>query len=243
MNTVNTTAPLNTLEAQPPAKKNTSEPQNSFSDTLDLTQAFQNFYEIHQRSQITGVATTEYNEAVKALGIDITDPFSGNKAIEMLKANGYDTDKPTNEAIARYGNTEQTHGNHAYMKGYGANEYLKVTAPETYEKLINGETEDSVDSTEENSAESFKTASAPLNDTEQREQSVDEKLKELSDTLVELIVTEKEQLQNITDNASFTDTLELLLTTSINNNIENQALQTKMQELLDELYSNKEEKE
>lgn len=105
------------------------------SDT-NLTQtpsmeALANFYEIHQRSQITGVPTNEYNNAVKALGIDISEPFFQNKAIELLNNYNFNTNFPTKEAVLKYGNTQQDHGNRAYMIGNG-----KFETGEMYSKAV-----------------------------------------------------------------------------------------------------------
>ncbi len=80
-------------------------------------QALKNFYEIHQRSQITGVPTREYNNAVKELGIDISQSDFHGKARELLEQYQYQTDFPSEDAVLKYGNTQQDHGNRAYMIG------------------------------------------------------------------------------------------------------------------------------
>lgn len=85
------------------------------SQKSDITfqKALENFYEIHQRSQITGVSTFEYNNALKDLGLQKDDAL---KAIHLLQSNGYTTGAPSIEAILKYGDTPQTTGNHSYMK-------------------------------------------------------------------------------------------------------------------------------
>lgn len=77
------------------------------------SQAILNFYEIHQRSQITGVPTAEYNAAVAALGLDVQkDPFA---AIKLLLDKGFEMGTPSLGAILKYGATPQVSGNQSYL--------------------------------------------------------------------------------------------------------------------------------
>jgi hypothetical protein len=75
--------------------------------------AIVNFYEVHQRSQITGVPTSEYKAAVAALGLDVDkEPFA---AIKLLQDNGFNTGAPSLEAILKYGAAPQVSGNQSYL--------------------------------------------------------------------------------------------------------------------------------
>ena len=77
--------------------------------------ALKAFYQVHQRSQITGVPTSEYNEAISALGLDKGQSFA---ATDMLNKAGFDTGMPSVAAILRYGNTSDTStGNLSFLKG------------------------------------------------------------------------------------------------------------------------------
>ena len=77
--------------------------------------ALKAFYQVHQRSQITGVPTSEYNEAIAALGLDKGQSFA---ATDMLNKAGFDTGMPSVAAILRYGNTNNTSvGNLSFLKG------------------------------------------------------------------------------------------------------------------------------
>ena len=77
--------------------------------------ALKAFYQVHQRSQITGVPTNEYNQAIAALGLDKGQSFA---ATDMLNKAGYNTGMPSVEAILRYGNTSDTGtGNLSFLKG------------------------------------------------------------------------------------------------------------------------------
>ena len=80
--------------------------------------ALKAFYQVHQRSQITGVPTSEYNQAIIALGLNKGQSFA---ATDMLNKAGFDTGMPSVAAILRYGNTSDTSvGNLSFLKG-GAN--------------------------------------------------------------------------------------------------------------------------
>jgi hypothetical protein len=77
--------------------------------------ALKAFYQVHQRSQITGVPTSEYNQAIAALGLDKGQSFA---ATDMLNKAGYDTGMPSVATILRYGNTSDTSkGNLNFLKG------------------------------------------------------------------------------------------------------------------------------
>jgi hypothetical protein len=72
-----------------------------------------NFYEIHQRSQITGVPIPEYNAAVAALGLDAeNDPYA---AIKLLQDKGFEMGAPSLGAILKYGSVPQVSGNQSYL--------------------------------------------------------------------------------------------------------------------------------
>ena len=87
----------------------------SKSDESPHEKAIKAFYEVHQRSQITGVPTNEYNRAIAALGLGEGQSFA---ATDMLNKAGYDTGMPSVEAILRYGNTSDTSiGNLSFLKG------------------------------------------------------------------------------------------------------------------------------
>jgi hypothetical protein len=77
--------------------------------------ALKAFYQVHRRSQITGVPTREYNQTIAALGLDKGQNFT---ATDMLHKAGYDTAMPSVAAILRYGNTSDTSvGNLSFLKG------------------------------------------------------------------------------------------------------------------------------
>ena len=77
--------------------------------------ALKAFYQVHQRSQITGVPTNEYNQAIAALGLDKGQSFA---ATDMLNKAGYNTGMPSVEAILRYGNpSDNSTGNLNFLKG------------------------------------------------------------------------------------------------------------------------------
>jgi hypothetical protein len=87
----------------------------SKSDDSPHEKAIKAFYEVHQRSQITGVPTNEYNQAIAALGLGEGQSFA---ATDMLNQAGYDTGMPSVGAILRYGNTSETSsGNLNFLKG------------------------------------------------------------------------------------------------------------------------------
>lgn len=83
---------------------------SSFKEALDA------FYEIHQCSQITGVPTTIYNKVLDSLSVASNQELDAFAAISLLDKNGYDTGRPTDEAIVKYGAIDQEHGNKSYMK-------------------------------------------------------------------------------------------------------------------------------
>ncbi|WP_443637492.1 hypothetical protein [Candidatus Njordibacter sp. Uisw_058] len=87
----------------------------SKSDESPHEKAIKAFYEVHQRSQITGVPTNEYNQVIAALGLGEGQSFA---ATDMLNKAGYHTGMPSVEAILRYGNTSDTvSGNLNFLKG------------------------------------------------------------------------------------------------------------------------------
>lgn len=90
--------------------------QVNSSSSISFAQALEEFYELHQRSQITGVSTSDYNNALESLGIDSKDSRAAFEGIELLQSNGYSTGKPTDEAILEYGSIDQDYGNKTYMK-------------------------------------------------------------------------------------------------------------------------------
>lgn len=76
-------------------------------------QAIENFYEVHQRSQITGVPTSEYKAALSALGLDADKELF--EAIKLLQEKGFETGSPSLEAILKYGATPKVSGNQSYL--------------------------------------------------------------------------------------------------------------------------------
>ena len=93
------------------------------------------FYEIHQKSQITGVPTAEYNAAAKAAGFDVAnDPLSG---IRGLSAAGYQTAMPTYDAVVKYGagGTQGSSGNSAFYPG-GTSYDIAAQGPEAYAQYL-----------------------------------------------------------------------------------------------------------
>jgi hypothetical protein len=78
------------------------------------------FYEIHQRSQITGVPTSQYNAARDAFlaeqGMSAGDTFG---AIDALTSEGYMTGMPTLDAVIKYGTGREqgSVGNSAFYPG------------------------------------------------------------------------------------------------------------------------------
>ena len=77
--------------------------------------ALRAFYQVHQRSQITGVPTSEYDQAIAALGLDKGQSFA---ATDMLSKAGFDTGMPSLATILRHGNTSDTNkGNLNFLKG------------------------------------------------------------------------------------------------------------------------------
>ncbi len=101
----------NSEQSQVSALKNVSSTaSSSFKEALDA------FYEIHQRSQITGVSTYVYNKALDSIGIDSSQTFSAVEGINLLQTYGYNTNRPTDEAILKYGALDQEHGNKSYMQ-------------------------------------------------------------------------------------------------------------------------------
>jgi hypothetical protein len=86
---------------------------SQLSSVDQRAKAIENFYEVHQRSQITGVPTSEYKAAVAALGLCADkEPFA---AIKLLQDNGFDTGAPSLEAILKYGVAPQASGNQSYL--------------------------------------------------------------------------------------------------------------------------------
>lgn len=86
---------------------------SQLSSVDQRAKAIEHFYEVHQRSQITGVPRSEYKAAVAALGLDADkEPFA---AIKLLQDNGFDTGAPSLEAILKYGAAPQVSGNQSYL--------------------------------------------------------------------------------------------------------------------------------
>jgi hypothetical protein len=110
--------------------------QTLTSDAEKRSQAILHFYDIHQRSQITGVPIPEYNAAVAALGLDAEkDPFA---AIQVLQEAGFETGAPTLGAILKYGAAPQTSGNQSYLAQAGTTARLPTVAlpePESEQAL------------------------------------------------------------------------------------------------------------
>lgn len=108
-----------------PAKAEAPQPADPFAavfksqqiptpNTSDPSKAIQHFYDLHQRSQITGVPTAVYNAAIVAMGLDpVKDPFAGIKALQQA---GFETGSPSLEAILKYGAQPLKQGNQSYMQ-------------------------------------------------------------------------------------------------------------------------------
>jgi len=129
MNSIEKYTTNSTLQTTSTQNKNLSS-----TNSASFEKALNRFYEIHQRSQITGVSTFEYNKALNDLGLKKGDNF---KAIHLLQNNGYNTNAPSIESIVKYGNTSQKIGNHSYMK-----EETKVDVPNklaTSEQVVTSE--------------------------------------------------------------------------------------------------------
>jgi len=121
---INAIARTSELGGSSPVTSDTVQASGDFSHVLQneqllpssqpaRAQAILNFYDIHQRSQITGVPIAEYNAAVAALGLDAEkDPFA---AIQVLQEAGFETGAPSLGAILKYGATPQISGNQSYL--------------------------------------------------------------------------------------------------------------------------------
>ena len=113
-------------------------PQNRLEDS-SFQEALENFYELHQRSQISGVPTHTYQGALRDLGIDTQSSQAAFHGIKLLEDNGYGTGKPSDEAILKYGAINQEHGNKSYMKN-GVDSTSEALKEEI--ALLNEESED-----------------------------------------------------------------------------------------------------
>ena len=71
-----------TSSIETPSNNTSPEDEPLTKETLEA------FYDIHQRSQITGVSTQEYNQALTKIGIDTTDSFAAIKGINLLQSYG-----------------------------------------------------------------------------------------------------------------------------------------------------------
>lgn len=184
-------------------------------------EALLNFYEIHQRSQITGVPTNEYNNAVKALGIDINDTNFHSKAVELLSQNQFSTDFPSLDAVLKYGNTQQEHGNRAYMIGnekYETGVMFEKATQNTYNEFV------------EELREEILVNSA-LNKTSNTTQTINSQ--DSINSIIPQEIVYKEEYSNI-DTTQLISTLQLLLSKP---NVVNNDVQSSIQNTLDFLNS------
>jgi uncharacterized protein YwqG len=184
-------------------------------------EALLNFYEIHQRSQITGVPTNEYNNAVKALGIDINDTNFHSKAVELLSQNQFSTDFPSQDAVLKYGNTQQEHGNRAYMIGnekYETGVMFEKATQNTYNEFV------------EELREEILVNNA-LNKTSNTTQTINSQ--DSINSIIPQEIIYKEEYSNI-DTTQLISTLQLLLSKP---NVVNNDVQSSIQNTLDFLNS------
>jgi len=184
-------------------------------------EALLNFYEIHQRSQITGVPTNEYNNAVKALGIDINDTNFHSKAVELLSQNQFSTDFPSQDAVLKYGNTQQEHGNRAYMIGnekYEIGVMFEKATQNTYNEFV------------EELREEILVNNA-LNKTSNTTQTINSQ--DSINSIIPQEIVYKEEYSNI-DTTQLISTLQLLLSKP---NVVNNDVQSSIQNTLDFLNS------
>ncbi|MGJ0318307.1 hypothetical protein NG767_06065 [Aliarcobacter cryaerophilus] len=184
-------------------------------------EALLNFYEIHQRSQITGVPTSEYNNAVKALGIDINDTNFHSKAVELLSQNQFSTDFPSQDAVLKYGNTQQEHGNRAYMIGnekYETGVMFEKATQNTYNEFV------------EELREEILVNNA-LNKTSNTTQTINSQ--DSINSIIPQEIIYKEEYSNI-DTTQLISTLQLLLSKP---NVVNNDVQSSIQNTLDFLNS------
>lgn len=184
-------------------------------------EALLNFYEIHQRSQITGVPTNEYNNAVKALGIDINDTNFHSKAVELLSQNQFSTDFPSQDAVLKYGNTQQEHGNRAYMIGnekYETGVMFEKATQNTYNEFV------------EQLREEILVNNA-LNKTSNTTQTINSQ--DSINSIIPQEIVYKEEYSNI-DTTQLISTLQLLLSKP---NVVNNDVQSSIQNTLDFLNS------
>ena len=184
-------------------------------------EALLNFYEIHQRSQITGVPTNVYNNAVKALGIDINDTNFHSKAVELLSQNQFSTDFPSQDAVLKYGNTQQEHGNRAYMIGnekYETGVMFEKATQNTYNEFV------------EELREEILVNNA-LNKTSNTTQTINSQ--DSINSIIPQEIVYKEEYSNI-DTTQLISTLQLLLSKP---NVVNNDVQSSIQNTLDFLNS------
>ena len=184
-------------------------------------EALLNFYEIHQRSQITGVPTNEYNNAVKALGIDINDTNFHSKAVELLSQNQFSTDFPSQDAVLKYGNTQQDYGNRAYMIGnekYETGVMFEKATQNTYNEFV------------EELREEILVNNA-LNKTSNTTQTINSQ--DSINSIIPQEIVYKEEYSNI-ETTQLISTLQLLLSKP---NVVNNDVQSSIQNTLDFLNS------
>lgn len=192
-------------------------------------EALANFYEIHQRSQITGVPTNEYNNAVKALGVDISEPFFQNKAIELLNQYQFNTDFPSLEAVLKYGNTQQDHGNRAYMIGNG-----KFETGEMYSKAVDNSYDEFVaqirDEQQIDSQINLTSNQDEISNQEFESINNNENNTVINSITPQPIILDDENDSSKIDTEKLVSTLELLL---VNPNVINNDVKRSMQNTLD----------
>ena len=88
-----------------------------------MLDALENLSDVFQRSQLTGVSTKEYNDALAAAGFA---PDEWYEATLALKDAGFDTDKPSESYILEYGPeiSDQGYGNLSYSPDFDLVESL-----------------------------------------------------------------------------------------------------------------------
>lgn len=88
-----------------------------------MATALEKFGDVYQRSQLTGVSTNEYNDALAAAGFAPDDWYEATLA---LRDAGFDTGRPSEDNILKYGPqiADQGYGNMSYSPGFDVIESL-----------------------------------------------------------------------------------------------------------------------
>jgi hypothetical protein len=101
---------------------------NSTKDSTKFQEALKHFDELYQQSQVSGVSTYLFTKALEGIGLHKGDDLKG---IELLRQHHFNTSAPSINAILKYGNIQQTSGNHSYMKEQAIEQKPKDTEKDT----------------------------------------------------------------------------------------------------------------